>query len=94
MPAAHARKMDRLEARLTRQQKRMIERAAQLRGTSVTDFIVQSAQQAATEAINEANVWTLRGQAQDAFVAALLNPPEPTPAAKAAAQRYKKRFAK
>ena len=46
------RKQERLEARVTRQQKRLIERAAYLRGTSVTDFVVASAQQAATATIS------------------------------------------
>ena len=41
-------KLERLEARITREQKRIIERAAGLRGTSVTEFVVVSAQQAAT----------------------------------------------
>jgi len=42
-------KLERLEARITRDQKRIIERAARLRGTSVTDFVVVSAQRAATD---------------------------------------------
>ena len=83
-------KLDRLEARITREQKRMIERAAGLRGTSVTDFVVVSAQQAAAEAIKDFEAMSLRGEAREAFVNALLNPPAPNAAARAAAARYKR----
>ena len=43
------RKQERLEARVTPDQKRLIERAAELRGTTVTEFVVVSAQQAAAK---------------------------------------------
>ena len=41
-----SRKEERLEARITPAQKRLIERAAALRGTSVTEFLVASAREA------------------------------------------------
>ena len=85
------RKQERLEARVTRQQKRLIERAAYLRGTSVTDFVVASAQQAATATIRDSETLSLRDEAREAFVNALLNPPAPNPAVRAAARRYKER---
>jgi len=84
----HAGKVERLEARVTRQQKRIIERAAELRGTSVTDFVVASAQHAAAEIIQELEMISLRGKGSEAFVKALLDPPAPNAAAKAAAGRY------
>lgn len=82
------RKQERLEARVTPRQKRLIERAARLRGATVTEFIVMSAQQAAAKEIQEAESLTLRGDAQEVFVRALLNPPPPNAAARAAARRY------
>jgi uncharacterized protein (DUF1778 family) len=85
-------KRERLEARVTPAQKRLIERAAKLRGTSLTDFVVLSAQQAATETIHESEVLTLRGRDQEIFVNAILNPPDPSLAMKAAAARYKQRM--
>lgn len=84
-----SRKEKRLEARITPDQKRLIERAAQLRGTTVTEFVVVSVQQAATKTIRDFETLTLRDQARDVFVSALLNPPAPNAAARAAAQRYK-----
>jgi uncharacterized protein (DUF1778 family) len=85
-------KLERLEARITREQKRIIERAAGLRGTSVTDFVVVSAQQAATNTIKEYEMMSLHGEARDVFVNALLNPPAPKVAARRAAKRYLRRI--
>ncbi len=85
-------KPERLEARITREQKRIIERAAGLRGSSVTDFVVASAQEAATNAIREYEMMTLQGEARDEFVNALLNPPVPNAAAKRAAKHYLRRI--
>jgi len=83
---SRTRKEQRLEARITPDQKRLIERAAELRGTTVTEFVVASAQQAAADTIK---VLTLRDQARKAFVNTILNPPLPNKAARAAARRYK-----
>jgi len=74
---------------VTRAQKRAIEQAAGLRGTTVTEFVVASAQRAAAETIREFESLALRGEARDLFVAALLHPPRPNAAARAAARRYK-----
>jgi uncharacterized protein (DUF1778 family) len=85
-------KLERLEARITREQKRIIERAAGLRGTSVTDFVVVSAQQAATNTIKDYEMMSLHGETGEAFVNALLNPPAPNAAAKRAVGRYRRRI--
>lgn len=89
---SRSRKGQRLEARITSDQKRLIERAAKLRGTTVTEFVVVSAQQAAADAIKDFEVLTLREQARKVFVDAVLNPPLPTEAARAAMRRYKARL--
>src|ERR1700732_2046612 len=80
---------ERLEARVTSAQKRLIERAAELRGTSVTDFVVSNIQAAAAETIREFESLFLRDEAREVFVKALLNPPQPNEALKAAAARHK-----
>lgn len=84
-----SRKDERLEARVTPDQKRLIERAAELRGSTVTDFVVVSAQQAAADTIRDFETLVLRDQARDVFINAILNPRPPNDAARAAAQRYK-----
>ena len=89
-----SRKEERLEARVTSEQKRLIARAAALRGFSVTEFVVASAQQAASEAIKDFELLTLHDSARDVFVKAILNPPAPTKAARAAAKRYKEKMGK
>lgn len=84
-----SRKLSRLEARVTPDQKRLIERAAHLRGTTVTDFVVVSAQQAAIETIKEFESLVLRDEAREVFVNAILNPPQPNEALRLAARRYR-----
>ena len=86
---APAQRSERLEIRTTSDQKRLIERAAQLRGTSVTDFVVSNIQAAAAETIREFESLSLRDKARKIFVKALLNPPEPNEALKAAVARHK-----
>jgi uncharacterized protein (DUF1778 family) len=85
-----SRKEERLEARITPAQKRLIERAAALRGTSVTEFVVASTQEAATNTIKDFDILHLRDQAREVFINAVLNPPAPNDAARAAAERYRK----
>jgi len=88
MPAVRMKKIERLEARITRAQKRIIERAASLRGTSVTDFVLLAVQQAATETIRDFEMLSLGSEASRVFVDALLNPPAPNAALRAAAKRH------
>lgn len=65
---------ERLEARVTADQKRLIERAAALQGRSVTDFVLASLQDAARRAIQEHQQLDLSARDSEAFVDALLNP--------------------
>lgn len=83
---------ERLEARITSRQKRLFERAAALRGSTVTELVITSAQDAATEIIRESEVLRLSEQAQRTFLRAMLHPPAPNAAVRAAAARYKKRM--
>jgi len=85
------RKIERVEARLNPEQKRRIEYAANLKGTSVSDFMVSSADDAAVRAIEQHEVWTLAGRDREIFVRALLHPPTPSRRMKAAARRYRSR---
>ncbi len=86
---ALAQRSERLEVRTTSDQKRLIERAAELRGTSVTDFVISNIQAAAAETIREFESLSLRDEAREIFVKALLNPAEPNEALKAAVARHK-----
>jgi uncharacterized protein (DUF1778 family) len=93
MPQPQASRAARLEARITPELKRRLEYAASLRGASLTEFVVQSAQEAATRTIRENEVLTLSEDTRIAFAEMLLNPPRPSPKAMAAAKRYKEQFA-
>lgn len=83
-------KSKRLEIRATPDQKKLFERAAQIRGTSVTDFAVNKLQEAAREVIQETESFRLREEDRKVFFHALTNPPKPNDYAKAAVARYKK----
>jgi uncharacterized protein (DUF1778 family) len=80
----------RLEIRATPDQKKLFERAAQIRGPSVTDFAVSKLQDAAREIIQETESFRLREEDRKVFFHALTNPPEPNEYAKAAVARYKR----
>jgi uncharacterized protein (DUF1778 family) len=78
----------RIEARVTAKQKRLFERAAKLEGVTLTDFMISSMQRAATQAIQEQAMLRLTEGDQQAFIKALLNPPEPNEALRKAAKAY------
>ncbi len=80
----------RLEARLSRVQKDLLQHAADLLGRSLTDFILTASQEAANKVIREHDIITLTVQESENFIQTLLNPPEPNAALKKAAKRYKK----
>ena len=82
-------KRERLEARVSAEQKALIERAAALQGQSLTDFVVQSAQAAAVAVIREREVLALTERDTAALVEALLNPAPPNEALRAAFARHR-----
>ena len=65
---------ERLETRVTAEQKNLIERAAALQGRTLTDFVLTSLQDAARRAIEERQRLELSVRGSEAFVDALLNP--------------------
>ena len=75
---ALALRTERTEARLLPEQKRRIETAARLKGLSLSDFIVQHADEAAIRTIQMHTSWTLDDRDRDAFVRALISPPRPS----------------
>jgi uncharacterized protein (DUF1778 family) len=89
MVVATPQKQERLEARITHEQKELLQRAAALEGTTVTDFVVRSVQQAAERAIHDHAELALNSRESVAFVEALLNPPTPNQALRAAAKYYR-----
>jgi uncharacterized protein (DUF1778 family) len=70
-------------------ERRAPERAAALEGRSLTDFLLSSAQAAAADTISRHELLKLAPDDQEQFVGALLNPPKPARALRAAAARYR-----
>lgn len=90
-PTTYAtRRNERLDARLSRQEKNLIETAARLRGISVTDFLRTTATDAANRILQENERLVLAGRSRKIFVDALLNPPKPNETALTAARRLKR----
>jgi uncharacterized protein (DUF1778 family) len=90
MATAAARRTERLDARVTKEEKRVIERAATLRGISVTDLMRTSITDAATKIIQENEILNLSERERQSFVQTLMNPPGPNETAVAAALRYRR----
>jgi uncharacterized protein (DUF1778 family) len=84
-----AAKNARLEARITAEQKVLIERAAAYEGRSVSDFVVATVQEAAKAVIQEHELLRLNESQSRALVETLLSPPEPNEALHQAAKQYR-----
>lgn len=82
---------ERLEARVTAEQKHRLTQAAQLSGRSLTDFVVAAADDRAREIIRAHEVMTLSPGDSRAFVEALLSDAEPGDRLKTAARKYRQR---
>ncbi len=66
---------ERLETRVTAEQKASIQRAAELEGRSMTDFVIASVQEAARRTVEVHGTIVLSAVDSRAFVDALLDPP-------------------
>lgn len=73
------RRESRLNLRATGRQKQLFESAAARRGMTVTQFILQSAEDRAEEVLAEEQDFVLPPQEWRAFVAALDRPVQPKP---------------
>lgn len=86
-PKKRAPKTARLEARIHPELRALIQRAADLEGRKVTDFVTAALKDAAQRAIAESQVLRLAAADQLRFAQALIAPPAPTPALKRAFAR-------
>lgn len=71
-----AAKSERIELRVSPEQKNTFARAAEARGETMTDFINTAASVAAEEALANRTAFALTGAQWTAFVAALDRPPQ------------------
>lgn len=79
---------ERLEARVTTEQKELFREAADLQGVTLTDFIVSSVHQAAIRTLEARHVLRVSRIDQQVFVQALLRPAAPNTRLRAAWSRY------
>lgn len=77
----------RLEARISPDLHRMIKRAAELQGGSVTQFVVTAVQKAAVQTIEDAELIRLSLADQRCFAEALCSPPPANAALKRAFEK-------
>jgi uncharacterized protein (DUF1778 family) len=84
-------KSARLEARISAEQKALIERAAAYEGRSVSDFVVQAVQREAKAIVEGHEVLKLDAAQSKKFVEDLLRSTKPNAALKRAAAEYKRR---
>ena len=82
-------KVFRFDARLNEEQKVLIQKAADLEGRTMTDFVLHSAEEAAERTIEERAMLILSARETEAFVDAVLRPAAPGPVLRRAARLYK-----
>lgn len=78
----------RLEMRVAPEQKNFFTRAAAIRGLTLTDFAIDTLQEAAVKTLEEYNLLRLAVEDQQLFVDTLMNPPAPAGTLNRAAERY------
>ena len=83
---------ERLEARVSRETKALFQKAADIQGSTLTEFLVNSALEAAKQTMRENEFVELTRRDRIAFVEALLNAPVPTARLQKAAARHAQMF--
>jgi uncharacterized protein (DUF1778 family) len=94
---AHKKRMapriERLEARVSREAKEICQQAASIQGLTLTDFVVNSAVDAARRTVRENEFLELTYRDRVAFIEALLKAPtSPNAKLRKAAKRYSQIF--
>jgi uncharacterized protein (DUF1778 family) len=82
----------RVEARISPDALAVVKRAAEIQGRSVSEFIVDAAQEAAHRTIEETTISRLSVEDQRLIMESLLNPPEPNEALRRAFEARRKLF--
>lgn len=83
---------ERIEARVTPETKALCQKAADIQGSTLTDFLVNSAVDAAKQTLRENEFLELTRRDRIAFVEALLDAPTPNAKLRQAAQRHTRLF--
>lgn len=78
----------RIEARIAPEVLAVVKRAAEIQGSSVSDFVVNAAREAAARTIEQTQIIRLSVEDQRTLAEAILDPPPPAPALLRAARAY------
>ena len=81
-------KRHRLEARITDEQRQLFQRAADLQGRSLTDFVIATVHEKAVQTIESMQTIRLNEAESLAMAQALLNPRKPNAKLRAAVKEY------
>lgn len=90
---AASQKEYRFDARLSEEQKRLIQRAADLEGRTMTDFVLHSARAAAERTIERSSMLVLTARDSETFAETILSPPAPGLVLRRAARKYRAKTA-
>ena len=93
MPATKTRgqrddEVVRVEARFTRREKALLERAAALTGRSLASFVAAGARQMAERTVEGIETIQLGAEDSEALLRALADPPQPNERLRSLARRY------
>ncbi len=91
MATSDAARADRIELRVTKEEKRLLAAAAAYERLDVTSFIMRNVLPAAREIVEHAERIVLSARDSARILKLLENPPKPTPALLAAARRRSQR---
>ena len=80
----------RIEARISPDGLKIVKRAAEIQGRSLSDFVVAAAQEVAYRTIEEVEIIRLSPEDQRLLAEALLNPPPVAPALERAMEHYRR----
>lgn len=84
----------RLDIRLKADTKNLIQQAAELKNQTVTQFVIATLSDAASNIVTEYQQTLLSNRDRDSFLRMLDTPPEPNAALRAADKEYRKRLAR
>ncbi len=79
----------RINARISAEGLKVVRRAAEIQGRTISDFVVAAAQEAAQRVISEVELLKLSSNAQEQFISLLLEPPRPAPGLARAFKRHR-----
>lgn len=86
--ARHENRSERIQARATKQAKDKLEQAAAVQGVSLSDFVISTAVEQANKTLQAHAQLELSGRDSRTFAEALINPPAPNEALRAARDRH------